>query len=155
MRGGILRKVLTVVIWLERLYFELGVVYGRWPLTRGGCTWRFYFMIFFSGSCKLLSLANVLVVTGVVSIGFLLPALRIFSAPFSSAKVCSRSVFCPRVRSNVAMWSEWTTFKASWESRSLFPSLSIVFCFSPWLLHLVLKSKLVIKKKIELLLYVC
>ena len=104
-------------------------------------------MIFFSGSCKLLSLANVLVVTGVVSIGFVLPALRIFSAPFSSAKVCSRSVFCPRVRSNVAMWSEWTTFKASWESRLLFPSLSIVFCFSPWLLHLVLKSKLVIIKK--------
>ena len=52
--------------------------------------------IFFSGSSKVPSLANVLVVTGVVSIGFVSPALGIFSEPFSSAKACSTSFFCPR-----------------------------------------------------------
>ena len=107
--------------------------------------------IFFSSSSKPPSLANVLVVTGVVSIGFVSPALGIFSQPFSSAKVCSKSFFCPRVRSKVAMSSVWTNFKVSWESRLLFPSSSIVFCFSPWSLHHVLESKLVKIKKIELL----
>ena len=105
------------------------------------------FSFFFSSSSKPPSLANFLAVTGVVSIGFVSPALGIFSALFSSAKACSRSFFCPRVRSNVAMSSAWTNFEASWESRSLFHCLTTVFCFSPWSLHHVLKSKLVIMEK--------
>ena len=95
---------------------------------------------FFSSSSKPPSLANVLVVTGVVSIGFVSPALGIFSALFSYTKACSRSFFCPRVRSKVAMSSVWTNFKA-WESRQLFPSSSIVFCISLWSLHHSFKSK--------------
>ena len=78
---------------------------------------------------------------------FRLASLRDFFGTFSYAKECSRSFFCPRVRFNVAMSSAWTNFKASWESRSLFHSLTIVFCFSPWSLHHVLKSKLVIMEK--------
>ena len=89
--------------------------------------------------------------TGVVSSGFVSPVLGIFSEPFDSAKACSRSFFCWRVRSNVAMSSAWTNFKISWESRLLFPSLSIVFCFSPWSLHH--ESKLVIIKKSWIAMY--
>ena len=59
----------------------------------------------FSSSFKRPSLANVLVVTDAVSIGFVSPAFRIFSAPLSSAKACNRSFLCPRVRSNAAMTS--------------------------------------------------
>ena len=99
---------------------------------------------FFSSSSKPPSLANFLVVTAVVSIGFVSPALGIFPhylvllwrvAGVSSAQGLSPTWQCRSARTN---------FKASWD---FFPSLSIVFSFSPWSLHHVLKAKLVTMEK--------
>ena len=40
--GGHLPVVPTVRLWLEKFWcFGWVVTYGRWSLTRGGCTWRF------------------------------------------------------------------------------------------------------------------